>query len=281
MIYTALMIDIINSKKLSLENRETTQHYIKESLNTLNRIFQPSLEFDVLFSAGDEVQGLFKSASAAYLYLRLFRMLLHPIQIRAGIGIAELEIRLEGGTSTEQDGSVYHYAREAITDVHSINNFYTLIKAKENDTSIVNTLISNQTAFLKSQSSFQSKIFMLTELLFPIINSDLMDLKEFHLFGDFILEKCVIKSKEFNDKVIAEKSKLYRFETEFFEINAPNNIYFINSMWKKGMSTKIANAINTSRQNIDKAVKSGYIIEIRNTEASILLALEQMFGRVI
>jgi len=44
------------------------------------------------------------------------------------------------------------------------------------------------------------------------------------------------------------------------------------------MSTKIANVINTTRQNVDKAVKAGYIIEIRNTEASVFLLLEQMFG---
>ena len=48
-----------------------------------------AIKFDVIFSAGDEIQGLFYSSEAAYLYFRLFNMLIYPVEVGAGIGVGE------------------------------------------------------------------------------------------------------------------------------------------------------------------------------------------------
>ena len=41
-------------------------------------------------------------------------MILAPLQIRCGIGVGEWDVKIINGTSSEQDGSSYHNAREAI-----------------------------------------------------------------------------------------------------------------------------------------------------------------------
>lgn len=114
MNYTTMMIDIIESKKINKKNREELQVFIKKTLSVLNHIFEPSLEFEVIFSAGDEFQGLFKNPQAAILYYRLLSLILAPLPIRCGIGYGKWDIRIKDGTSSEQDGPTYHYARLAI-----------------------------------------------------------------------------------------------------------------------------------------------------------------------
>lgn len=52
MNYTAFMVDMVNSKKISKKDREEVQFFIKQSLDILNKIFKPSLIFDIIFSAG-------------------------------------------------------------------------------------------------------------------------------------------------------------------------------------------------------------------------------------
>ena len=54
----------------------------------------------VEFSAGDEVQGLLSSPEAAFLYFRMFSMLISPVKMRAGIGVGEWNIKIENASTT-------------------------------------------------------------------------------------------------------------------------------------------------------------------------------------
>ena len=75
--YAALIIDIENSKKYIVEERNEIQNYIFFCIEQLNKLFGSNMRFDVTFSAGDELQGLFKDVTTAVLYFRLFEMLIH------------------------------------------------------------------------------------------------------------------------------------------------------------------------------------------------------------
>ena len=118
--YTALIIDLKKSRAYEKDRRNDIQYYIFEVIDAMNTIFASSLAKEVYFSAGDELQGLFNSVEASYLYFRLFSMLVAPIEIRAGIGIGDWDVVLENAPTTAQDGSAYHYARFAIdvTGIH-------------------------------------------------------------------------------------------------------------------------------------------------------------------
>ena len=114
------MVDLKNSRSYDIQDRNNIQNSILSSINILNKIFKNSIEKEVEFSAGDEIQGLFISSQSAYLYYRLFSMLIFPIQIHTGIGFGTWDIRVENESSTAQDGTVYHNARKAIDEAKNL-----------------------------------------------------------------------------------------------------------------------------------------------------------------
>lgn len=114
--FTALIMDIEKSRQWDTGRRTRIQNRILKNMNVLNRFSRSGIRFEVDFSAGDEVQGLFYTPSAAYLYSRLFRLLLLPVVIRTGLGIGPLTVEIENGRSAMQDGPAYHRAREAEAD---------------------------------------------------------------------------------------------------------------------------------------------------------------------
>lgn len=69
--YTALIIDLKKSRRYTKDDRNHIQHYIMDDFHLLNGLYCTELVREVDFSAGDEVQGLFSSPEAAYLYYRM------------------------------------------------------------------------------------------------------------------------------------------------------------------------------------------------------------------
>lgn len=125
--YSALIIDLINSRSYVDSDRVDIQKYLIKVIASLNKVFEDGLELDVVFSGGDEVQGLFSSPQAAYLYVRLFDMLVSPVGIRAGIGVGEWNVQIDDAMSTEQDGTAYHNARYAIEHVEDALGYRMLV----------------------------------------------------------------------------------------------------------------------------------------------------------
>lgn len=112
--YAALMIDVQASKTIPSKKREALQHVLNGSIGYFNELFKPALACDVVFSAGDEVQGLFRDPASAYLYYRAMLQFAIHFKIRGGVGIGGWDTRIEEAPSTAQDGSAYHRARAMI-----------------------------------------------------------------------------------------------------------------------------------------------------------------------
>lgn len=283
MSYTAFMADIVDSKKLLKEDREQIQVFIKSCLDTLNNIFELSLEFDVIFSAGDEVQGLFKSPTSAFLYLRLLKLILSPLQIRCGIGVGEWDVRIHSGNSNEQDGSAYHNARTAISNAHDRNDYSVLFNSNNINDIYINTMINTSSLFAKKQSQYQNQVLLLTELMFPLFDSNAMNSKAFTQI--FMLVQKKVEQEFYINVKSKSKNKIDLFNeipTDFepFYIFSPSiteNKFALPSTLKKGLSRKISNITNTSRQNIDNVIKTGNIAEIRNIDATTLLLIYKTF----
>jgi hypothetical protein len=275
MQYTALIVDLIDSQKIARQDREEIQTFIKLSLDTLNDLFKPSLEFELIFSAGDEIQGLFGSPVAAFLCSRLFRMLLAPVRIRSGLGVGELEVRIPDGTSAEQDGKAYHNARAALDTGYSV-----FIKSEPKDELYLNTIIGAAVLLAERQSTYQSQIYLLTELLFPLFEERLMERQAFGALAELFQNKLKRDVFTQGDRAV-EKLKGIMLQPLEFEAIALSNLEFAHSLpkvWKKGISTQIANLIGTSRQNVDNIIKAGQIVEIRNIDATASLLIAETFG---
>ena len=83
--YTALIIDLKKSRSYSVEDRNSIQKYIISVIRSLNEVFADSITRDIEFSSGDEVQGLFLSPESAFLYFRIFKMLVFLLEPEQGL----------------------------------------------------------------------------------------------------------------------------------------------------------------------------------------------------
>lgn len=272
MQYTALIVDIVKSKELSETSRAEAQVFIKKSLAVLNDIFKPALTFDVIFSGGDEVQGLFKYPSAAVMYYRLLRMILSPIDIRGGIGVGEWSVKIIGGTSTEQDGTAYTNAREAISQVHHADGWDILFHANCSKDFYVNTSLNSSLWFSKKQSKAQKEISLLVEYIVPFFDAERMQLEQLSHLSMLLSEKP--DSNLFHN---IDTVTLASDVNEIFSKDIQRNKIFIKSTIKKGTSTKISSITGTTRQNIDSIMRNGNISLIRNIDLTTLIFIHENY----
>ena len=257
------MVDLKNSRSYNIQDRNNIQNSILSSINILNKIFKNSIEKEVEFSAGDEIQGLFISPQSAYLYYRLFSMLIFPIQIHTGIGFGTWDIRVENESSTAQDGTVYHNARKAIDEAKKSLEYSTLFYSKSKNDIIVNSLINSNNLLTIKQSKYQNNLMLLAEILYPITNGDIIEyekLKELLKFIQF--EKKENLTIDIDYPIISTQS-----EKESF---------YITKGKKRGLSTQISKLLGVSRQSIEKAVKTGNIYELRNLTIAVLKAMDSV-----
>lgn len=285
MNYTAFMVDMVNSKKISKEDREEVQFFIKQSLDILNKIFRPSLIFDIIFSAGDEVQGLFKNPSSAVMYYRLLKMILAPLQIRCGIGVGEWDVKIIDGTSSEQDGSAYHNAREAISQAHNKVGWSVLFNSKSDNDFYINTLLNSSFLLSQKQSVYQNEVSLLVEMSIPFFDENTMELNELKDVIKLLQYKerleYYISVKGKNDNLFnnIDNSKFENEPIQIFSENICENKMFLESTIKKGLSTKISNITNTTRQNIDNIIRSANISSIRNIDLTAIIFIYRNYQR--
>ena len=187
--YYALIIDVKKSRSYPKEYRIEIQNHIKKSISELNEIFKKTLQFEVVFSSGDEFQGLFKSACAAFLYYRLLKMLIAPVQIRGGIGKGGWDIQIKGGASTEQDGTAYHNARRTINDTSGKTGYGILIFSGNRKDAFINAEMNTLVCLLEAQTEYQNELTLLTELMYPIMYQDEYEVRMLERIKPLILKR--------------------------------------------------------------------------------------------
>lgn len=285
MKYTAFMLDIVNSRKLSKENRTEVQYFIKECIEVLNGVFRPSMIFNVIFSAGDEVQGLFRNPIAPLMYYRLLKLILAPIQIRCGIGVGEWDVKIMDGISTEQDGPVYHNAREAINLAHQASGNNILFNSRSENDLYLNTLLNTSNLLMDKQSVYQNQIQLLVELLLPLFEQSSMEVGKVIDIFQLLKEKERVsfykQANKMKDNVFQNINKA-SIDSEPIHVISEHIIaesMLLESTIKKGTSTKISNITNTTRQNIDKVIKSANISVIRNIDLTAIVFIRNNYLR--
>ena len=263
--YSALMIDLKNSRSYSIQDRNSIQNSILNNINILNKIFKNSIEKEVEFSAGDEIQGLFLSSQAAYLYYRLFSMLIFPVEIHCGISLGTWDIKVESASSTAQDGTVYHYARKAIDEAKKSLEYSVLFYSKNKNDIILNSLINSNNLLAEKQSKYQNNLMLLAEILYPIVSGDMIDYKEL---------KELLKFIQFEKK----ENLIIDIKYPIISIQLEKESFYVTEGKKRGLSTQISKLLGVSRQSVEKAIKTGNIYELRNLTISILKAIKSVQG---
>lgn len=282
--YSALIIDINKSKSYDINVRNDVQEYLSKCIKLLNYVYQSSITCDVTFSAGDELQGLFNSPVAAVLYWRMLEFLVFPVQIRAGIGIGEWNVRIKGGKSTEQDGPAYHNARNAIKEVHKRQMQSIRINSKLENDVFTNYLINNSMGYKRGQNYIQNILQLVTEVMYPFVEEDrqieLNDLayKILELKGNY-------KIKDKNSNHQADKSRTRMTNLDNLRTYVKDEIPitgfimdFEEVLSRKGMSSNIAEVMQRSRQNIDVVMKRGKILLIRGMDYMALQYIKMNYG---
>lgn len=164
----ALMVDIRDSRKMSGGQRQDVQDMVGASLAYLNALFRGDLLREVVFSAGDEVQGLFTSAAAAFLYHRELSLLAIHAGLRGGVGRGGWDVRVEGAPSTVQDGTAYRHARDAVAYAKK-NRLYNFAVASDAPASL-HTVMANYPLLLSAgRTARQAELARQIELRYPMV----------------------------------------------------------------------------------------------------------------
>lgn len=277
--YTALIIDLKKSRSYSVADRNSIQNYIITAIDKLNQVFSNSLARDVEFSGGDEVQGLFISPESAYLYFRMFYMLVSPVEIRAGIGVGEWNVIIENANTAAQDGPAYHNARKAINNVEDALGYSVLLYSGTKKDLFLNAVMNTSFALISNHSEYQNELMLISELLYPIDYRGIMNLSKINLISKLVTSKNGLNYYTYYKK--SNSVKKYPFDKiEFMELEPvsidaayDDSDFYVSGGKIRGMATKLSDVLNISRQSIEKTIKTANIYEARN---STIVALKFM-----
>ena len=288
--YAALMIDLKGSRKLDDEMRKNIQIYWDEIRRRLNGMFCGTMEFKVDFSGGDQIQGLFYTPEAAYLYYRLFSMCTHPVQTHGGIGIGSWSVKMVGKPTGSQDGTAYHRAKAA-SDLADADIGYPILLNSENidRDRIINTLIGTAAWRALEHTAHQNQIMLLTELLYPVsegymeLDRDAYLINSYELIclkNDFDREfagskkKVTTKKKELPlESLIRENSNPFVCATVHKTVRTKYPTNYITEGKGRGIPKTLEEVLGIKYQSINTTLKAADIFNIRNLA---IAALEEM-----
>lgn len=279
--YTALIIDLKKSRAYSIDDRNAIQNYIVTVIESLNEVFAGSLTREVAFSAGDEVQGLFRSPEPAYLYFRLFCMLVSPVEIRAGIGVGEWNVKIEHASTTAQDGPAYHHARKAIGNVKDAPGYALLLCTGTENDLFFNAVINSPFAWTNSYSEYQNELMLILEFLYPVTYQGKPDYNKMVQLSNLI--KLRNSLDYYRDTKKSKAVKKYPLEgivsTEFKTIpvdaGEAESSFYVSGGKKRGMTTEVSELLQISRQSIEKTFKTAHIYEARNAAIAAVKFMEK------
>lgn len=272
--YTVLFVDVKKSQKYTDEERLKIQIYMQSCINQLNSLFKANLEHDVIINAGDSMQGLFKSTTTAVMYFRLFELFVHPVRLRAGIGVGTWNIQIgkwnvdmEHISSTQQDGETYHRARKAIEEVYRKQQHNVRICTGGDDT-FANYLLNASFSMKQEQIHKQNQVMVILELLYPFVKDG-----QTWNYTENVLRLLELKSEfDLNQKHTSKVAA----DTEH-HITIPDIGYdpvLIDgtmkepekSILKKNMAERVAVILGCTRQNAASIIKSGNANKIREMD---------------
>lgn len=283
--YVSLIMDIEKSKTYGITERNEMQNYISKCIENLNFLFGEEMQFDVMFSAGDELQGLFNDVVTALLYFRILEMLVKPVKIRAGIGIGDWTVKMLHGSSTQQDGPAYHKARHAIEEAHRMQLQNIRICSDSDDDILANHLINAALPLKRQQIYMQNIVQVLIELLFPFVSQKTV-LKKYDAVTELIETKFEYRLGAKNVDSISKRKldigqRHLNLDIERYEFPIYIDGYMTDVesvIIKKNTAMIISEILQCSRQNVDTIMRRGNANKIRELDYVALQYVERHYG---
>ena len=273
MKYAAVMFDVVDSRRY-LE-RFDVQNILMNSVAYLNDIYGYAIKKQVVSSAGDEFQGLFLDLPTAFLYIRKLQLLIYPIKIRCGIGYGQIKYDKDEWMSSAFDGEAYYLAREAINSINKKKSNAICFNTMSKYDRYLNIFCLSSMEIKSKQSQIARLIELVTDIISPIRPSS-----EHIGFYDFVLENRirVIQQEQWNrvsgrfrdeDLLNIDLNYIFEVRNHIEENNLDEFEFAMEEFWVRGMSSIVAQAMNTTRQNIDRYVSLGKIKESRTMDKAI------------
>lgn len=271
--YAAIMFDIVESRRYN--DRYDVQKVLMESISYLNYLYGYAIKKEVVSSAGDEFQGLFRDLQTAFLYIRKLQLLIYPIKIRCGIGYGEIKYDVEKWTSSAIDGEAYYLCRDAINSIPKRKSNAIRFNTVSKYDKYLNTLCMSGTEIKLKQSQMVRLIELIADIILPIF-----PVKESAEFYNFILKNRIrlIEQESWNKitgkfrdakEINIDFEQLFEMKRSIETKSYFENTFYMEDFWVHGMATYIAQIINTTRQNIDRYVYLGKVKESRTTDKAI------------
>lgn len=280
--YAVLMADMKRSQSYGLAYRRDLQNYVNATLACLNELFGPALVKPVDFSAGDEIQGLFDEPVSAYLYYRMFGLIMGPQLFRCGIGVGAWDVRPKGRPdSMAQDGEAYHLAREAIGEAHR-NDYYDLVTlfssrgaSRSRQEAIGLVLPDHSWGICKMRTETQNETALVVELIAPLVGRDefsnahlrrWMSCRE-RLMGLYVGKQRDAGRNPSLTMGLLRKDCLAELPLAPRYLEASDGVYDCRRDPLYGSSRKIAEMAGVSQQGLSRKIAQGRIFQERNAVA--------------
>ena len=268
--FAALMVDIKDSRRLSPEARQRAQEELHAAMEYTNAIYGPRIEKTLMFSAGDEIQGLFTEPSSAFLAFRMLTLLCASVSLRGGIGIGGWETRISSDLSTEQDGSAYHEARKAINEAKKEKNDSPLVFQDGNNKLEVQIPAALSIDMIQDRSKSQRAVSRMVEMIRPLIpigdeNQDIEPFKVTELQRGYLWQ-------DFSSSVPGDYVMPVVVGRDLTKT--------ISSIDRSmaGISYALSPIVEQSRQGLDKALAKGKVLLERRAAAYAAYRLTEVYS---
>lgn len=267
------MFDIVESRRYN--DRYDVQNILMESISYLNSVFGYAIKKEIVPSAGDEFQGLFMDLQTAFLYVRKLQLLIYPIKIRCGIGYGNIKYDVDNWSSPSIDGEAYYLCRDAIDSISKRKTNVICFNTTSKYDKYLNIFCMADIEIKSKQSQTSHLIELIADIIAPI-----KPIEENIIFYDFILKyRCKLIEQESWNRVNGKVRDMLASNINFNQLykameiiktkNSSETEFYIEDFWMHGMSTYIAQIINTTRQNVDRYVFLGKIKESRTMDKAI------------
>lgn len=289
-MYAALILDLEKSKRYSNENRNEIQQYLVKTADFLNQVFDAGILKELRFNGGDELQGLFRNPTSAFLCLRMFWRALNGIKFHAGIGIGEWTTIIEDRDTYYQDGPVYHQARNAVETAKKETDYTAVIVSKTEYDPILNAMLNSCYKLIQGASSYQNELAILLECRYPILQDYPFNLNVLAEFPGMvkshyrkstdpvarIRDAISTGLEEWKDSQSSPIQRLSEPIKAYTDTNHPLDDVIFRYSHPYGAAKELSDYTGLTRQAVDNALRKGDVY----TERSIALAIVNQFQQI-
>ena len=113
-MYCAIIGDMVDSQKIPAAERAAVQRKLEHLLTNINKRYSTHISANFVITLGDEFQGLLHEAAYSLPLMRQLIKNMYPYKIRLGVGLGDINTKIDPQKALGADGSAYHCARKAL-----------------------------------------------------------------------------------------------------------------------------------------------------------------------